>query len=279
MHPGYGLRSSCSAAEIAYFEYTNVLASEGMRRMLFGLCDGITDHELAQLAGYNGTPLGCHMTMLSGSTRDKSLTSPVGATISRGDPFATNICYWGSNICRAGWVAVGAADLPAAAQDYVERFAGVYFAVMSEWYHMLSIGTPGGALARLIAHELPYERFGIYLNAGHLIHLDEWLSSPIYAGSALPIRSGMVIQVDVIPDSEVYFSTRMEDGVAIADRTLRQQIEAQYPDCFARCQARRRFMTDTLGIDLPEEVLPLSNMPAIVPPYFLKPNTVLAMEQ
>jgi hypothetical protein len=34
MEPDCGLRTCCSPAEIAYFEYTNVLASEGMRRLL-----------------------------------------------------------------------------------------------------------------------------------------------------------------------------------------------------------------------------------------------------
>jgi hypothetical protein len=33
-----------------------------------------------------------------------------------------------------------------------------------------------------------------------------------------------------------------------------------------------------LGIDLPEEVLPLSNIPTIVPPFFLAPNEVFALE-
>jgi hypothetical protein len=37
-------------------------------------------------------------------------------------------------------------------------------------------------------------------------------------------------------------------------------------------------MTDVLGIELPEEVLPLSNTCAIVPPFFLAPNTALALE-
>ena len=32
-----------------------------------------------------------------------------------------------------------------------------------------------------------------------------------------------------------------------------------------------------LGIELPEGVLPLSNIPALVPPFFLRPNTVLAL--
>jgi hypothetical protein len=267
MHPGHGLRTSCSPAEIAYFEYTNVLASEGMKRMLFGVQEGMTDHELARLVEYNGVPLACHLAMGSGDTHHLGLASPMGATIRRGDPLATNISYWGSNSCRAGWVASSARDLPPQAQDYVEAFAGPYYEAMAAWYGLLRIGTPGNALARLVAARLPFERFGITLNAGHLIHLDEWLSSPIYPGSGIPLRSGMAIQADVIPTSSIYFSTRMEDGVVLAD-----------PECFARCQKRRTFMIEVLGIHLPEEVLPLANIPAIVPPFFLEPNRMLAME-
>jgi hypothetical protein len=89
----------------------------------------------------------------------------------------------------------------------------------------------------------------------------------------------MVMQVDVIPASPIYFSTRMEDGVVIADETLRRQIQDQFPDCFARCQKRRGFMTNVLGIELAEEVLPLANIPAIVPPFFLEPNIILAVER
>ncbi len=276
MNPDTGLRTFCSPAEIAYFEYTNVLASEGMKRMLFGVREGMTDHELAKLAEYNGTPLGCHMTLATGDL--PGLSGPVGAKIRRGTPLSTNICYWGSNICRAGWVASSARDLPLAAQDYVENFAGPYFEVMSEWFGLLRLGTPGGELARLIAEKLPFDKFGIFLNPGHLIHLDEWLSSPIYPGSDVRLHSGMVMQVDVIPSSPVYASTRMEDGVVIADADLRRRLREQFPDCFARCQRRRDFITDVLGIPLPEEILPLSNIPALVPPFFLRPNAVLALE-
>jgi Xaa-Pro aminopeptidase len=276
MHPGFGLRARCSAAEIAAFEYTNVLASQGMKQMLFGLHAGMTDNELASLSGYNGEPLSCHMTMVTQANRDLGLSGPVGARIDLGSPLATNIAYWGSNICRAGWVAHSSADLVPAARDYVDEFAGPYFSAMAEWYSLLRIGTTGGTLAELIAQRLAYEKFGIYLNPGHLIHLEEWISSPIYAGSTVPLRSGMVIQVDVIPISPTYFSTRMEDGVVLADPQLRQQLLTAYPACYARCQARRDFMIDVLGIDLPEEVLPLGNMPAIVAPFFLEPNAIFA---
>lgn len=277
MHPGHGLRSFCSAAEIASFEYTNVLASEGMKDMLFGLREDMTDHAWARLSGYNGEPLGCHMTMVSGETRDRGLSGPIGTFLRRGDPLATNICYWGSNVCRAGWTAESAKDLPAAAQDYVENFAGPYFEVMGEWYKLLQIGKLGGELSRVVQDNLPFGKFGIFLNAGHLIHLDEWVSSPIFPGSKVPLHSGMVIQVDVIPDSPVYFSTRMEDGLALADETLRGQIQHTYPAVYARCQARREFMKNVLGYELPAEVLPLGNIQAIVPPFFLRPNLVFAL--
>jgi len=276
MHPGFGLRAQCSPAEIAAFEYTNVLASQGMKRMLFGLRPGMTDNNLASLSGYNGEPLSCHMTMVTQANRDLGLSGPVGARIDLGSPLATNIAYWGSNICRAGWVAHSAADLVPAARDYVDAFAGPYFSAMCEWYALLRIGTPGGALAAHIARRLPFDRFGIYLNPGHLIHLEEWISSPIYPGSTVPLRSGMVMQVDVIPTSPTYFSTRMEDGVVLADLQLRQRLMNAHPACYARCQARRDFMIDVLGIDLPEEVLPLGNVPAIVAPFFLEPNRVFA---
>lgn len=277
MHPRDGLRARCSPSEIAYFEYTGVLAAEGVKRMLFGLHPGIKDTDLASLSGYNGEPLSCHMTLVTEANRNQGLSGPIGASIPLGSPLATNIAYWGSNVCRAGWVAKSAQELVPAARDYVAAFAGPYFEVMAEWFALLKIGTPGGKLSALIAEKLPFERFGIFLNPGHLIHLDEWLSSPIYPGSEVPLRSGMAIQVDVIPSSPVYFSTRMEDGVVLADAELRRSLKALYPACFARCEKRRAFMIDVLGIDVSEEVLPLSNMPTIVPPFFLRPNQIFAV--
>jgi Xaa-Pro aminopeptidase len=277
MNPRDGLRALCSPAEIAYFEYTNILASEGMKRMLFGLAEGMTDHEVVQLAQLTGEPLGCHVTFATGSRRDLGLGSPSGERIRCGDPLSTNICYWGSNSCRAGWVAATEQDLPAAAQDYVEAYAGPYFAALGEWFSLLRIGAAGGELARLIDERLPFDRYGIFLNPGHLIHLDEWLSSPIYAGSTDPIRSGMVIQVDVIPSSLVYASTRMEDGIVVADADLRGELATLYPDCFARCQQRRSFMIEVLGFEMGEEILPLSNIPGIVPPFFLAPNHIFTL--
>jgi hypothetical protein len=278
MHPGYGLRTFCSPSEIAYFEYTSVQASESVKRMIFGMREGMTDHEVVALGGTCGEPLGCHVTFTTGRNTALGLSGPRDEKIERGHPLSMNLCYWGSNSCRSGWVASSFHDLPSAAVDYVAGFAGHYYEVMSEWFALLKPGTPGGQLWRLIHERLPFDKFGIFLNPGHLIHLDEWLSSPIYAHSDVPLHSGMAIQVDVIPSSPVYASTRMEDGLVLADKELRKQLKDAFPDCYARCQKRRKFMTDVLGIELPEEILPLSNIPAIVPPFFLAPNEIFALE-
>jgi hypothetical protein len=69
----------------------------------------------------------------------------------------------------------------------------------------------------------------------------------------------------------------MEDGLVLADADLRRRIQELYPACYERCQKRRAFMTDVLGIELAEEVLPLSNTATLVPPFFLRPQTVFAV--
>jgi hypothetical protein len=278
MHPGYGLRAKCTPFEIASFEYSNGQAAESVKRMIFALREGVTDHAVVESGRLNGDPLSCHVTFGTGRNAKYGMCGPSGELIRRGQPLAFNVAYWGSNICRAGWIAARAADLPSAASDYIPSFAGPYFEAMSEWFGLMKLDTLGHRVYDLIQDRLPFDQFGIYLNPGHLIHLDEWMSSPFYAASEIPVASGMAIQVDVIPSSAKYFSTRMEDGIAVADGELRAKLKESAPECYNRCQLRRVFMSDVLGIELPEEVLPLSNTCAIVPPFFLKPNSVLALE-
>lgn len=273
INPADGLRTVCSPAEIARFEYNSIQAAEGVRRIIFALREGITDYELAAASQYPALPLACHTTVKVGENRT-SLASPIGAKLKRGGIFSASIAYWGGHSCRAGWAAGSEHDLP---PGYIEQFAGPYFAAMGEWFRRLRIGVSGGEIDSLMRQLLPYDRFGISLNPGHLIHLDEWVAAPIYAGSTLLLRSGMIMQADVIPSSPLYYSTRMEDGYLLADSGLRQALSSEYPDLFARCRARRDFMQDVLGFELPAEVLPLSNIPGMVPPYFLEPRVLFAL--
>jgi Xaa-Pro aminopeptidase len=277
MHPGHGLRATVTVDEIAAFEYANHLAADAFKRMLFALAEGMTDIDVTRAGGIAGVPLGCHPTFATGANRALGLSGPTGERIRRGEPLSFNVCHVGANICRSGWVATDAGDLPEAARDYVEAFAGPYVAAVSAWLALMEPGTPGGTVQALIDERLPREAFGITLNPGHLIHHEEWMSSPIFPGSTLPLRSGMAIQVDIIPSHPVYASTRMEDGIVIADDTLRADLAARHPAVAARCDARRRFMRDVIGLCVPDSVLPLSDTAGIVVPFLLSPDRAIVL--
>jgi hypothetical protein len=264
--PSAGLRMETSPAEIALFEYTGTLAAEGMKSVLRAAREGAVDHELLAHARYNGVPLGCHMTLKCGGNR-LSLASARGERVVRGARLSCGICYWGANCCRAGWAVSEPSELPAESRDYFTAFAAPYFEAMAAWFEGLRIGSTGGALHRAIHDRLPFSRFGVFLNAGHLIHREEWLASPVWEGSEVPLRSGMVMQSDVIPSSPVYYSARMEDGYLLANASLRARLD---PALVSRCEARRAFMRGTLGLPVHDDVLPLSNLAGIMPVYMLR---------
>jgi hypothetical protein len=136
----------------------------------------------------------------------------------------------------------------------------------------------GGTLYDAVMSRLGDPFFGIGLNPGHLIHLDEWLHSPVKKGSRMKLRSGMALQCDVIPATGTdYFTTNIEDGVALADEPARAAFANQYPETWARIEARRAFMRDVLGINLKPEVLPFSNLAAWLPPFWLAPDKAMVM--
>ena len=88
----------------------------------------------------------------------------------------------------------------------------------------------------------------------------------------------MALQCDIIPATGTpYFTTNIEDGIALADEGLRAEFEAAYPRAWERIQARRRFMQETLGIALHPDVLPFSNIPAWLPPFLLSPGRAMVM--
>ena len=222
--PAHGLRTTNEADQIAAFEYASCQTSDGVRRLLFGLRPGMTEQEAVRLLGWNGAPLSCHLMLTAGPRATLGLLSPSDRPIELGDRFTTAFGIWGALTCRAGFVTEDAAGLPAGIGDYVERLVGPYFEAVAEWYEALRIGLPGGALQEIIDRRLGDPFFGIFLNPGHLLHLDEWISSPVSRGSRVPLRSGMVFQVDIIPATGTdYFTTNIEDGVAIADEALRER--------------------------------------------------------
>lgn len=273
-----GLRVINEPEQLALFEYAACHTSQGVRELLFGLEPGMTEQEAVRLLGWNGMPLSCHLMLTSGPRASFGLLSPGDRRVGRGDRFTVAFGVWGALNCRAGFVVGDGGELPAGIGDYVERLVGPYFEAVAEWYGALHIGQTGGVLQEIIDRRLGDPFFGIFLNPGHQLHLDEWVNSPVAPGSPVELRSGMALQVDIIPATGTdYFTTNIEDGVALADESLRGRLAQAYPEAWRRIQARRAFMRDALGIDLHPDVLPFSNIPAYLPPFLLRPDRVMAM--
>ena len=216
--------------------------------------------------------------LTSGPRASLGLLSPGDRRIERGDQFTVAFGIWGGLNCRAGFVVEDASELPGSIGDYIEKLVGPYFEAVAEWYGALRIGQTGGTLQAIIDRHLGDPFFGIFLNPGHQIHLDEWVNSPIAPGSNIELRSGMALQVDIIPATGTeYFTTNIEDGIALADGALRKSFAARYPAAWHRIEERRRFMSDELGIELHPDVLPFSNIPAYLAPFLLSPGQAMTM--
>ena len=273
-----GLRVINEVEQIAAFEWASCQTSQGVRRLLRGLEPGMTEREAVRLLEWNGWPLSCHLMLTAGPRATYGLLSPGDRPIERGDRFTTAFGIWGALTCRAGFVVETADELPVPIRDYVDRLVAPYFAAIAEWYGAMRIGVTGGELHDIVARRLGDPFFGIFLNPGHQLHLDEWVNSPIAAGSSVELRSGMVFQVDVIPATGTgYFTTNIEDGIALADAPLRAALAEKFPEAWARIERRREFMADQLGIELHPDVVPLSNMPAHLPPFLLRPDHAMTL--
>ncbi len=265
-----GLRVVNEADQLARLEWAACQTSEGVKRLLFGLRPGMTEQQAVALLGWNGMPLSCHLMLTAGPRARFGLLSPTDRPIERGDPFTTAFGIWGALNCRAGWLVAEAA-----------RAAGRHRATTSSvWPGRTSrrspsgtrrshVGQTGGALQTIVDRRLGDPFFGIFLNPGHQIHLDEWVNSPVWPGSTVELRSGMALQVDIIPATGTdYFTTNIEDGIALADATLRAELAARYPEAWARIQAPPRVHGRRAGHPAPPRraaVLEHPRLPAAVP--------------
>lgn len=276
MDPARGLRAINDVDQLARFEYAATLSSEAVKNTLFHVQPGMTEYDAVRLMGLNGFPLACHPMCSAGERAAAGLPSPSSRVLREGDPVTVALGLWGALNARAGFLVRDADGLPGGIRDYVDRLVEPYFRAIVEWYEAVGIGVTGGELFAIVDKHLGDPFFGVGLNPGHLIHLDEWLNSPIFRDSRQPLRSGMALQVDVIPATHSpYFTTNIEDGIALADEPLRASFAARYPEAWGRIERRRAFMRDALGIRLKPEVLPFSNIPAYLPPFWLSPQRAL----
>jgi Xaa-Pro aminopeptidase len=277
MDASTGLRAINEVDQIAQFEFGAVMAGEALISLFRNIEPGMSEYAAVQSMGLGTLPHSCH-TMLSTGGRLVGLDSPSGRIIGRGDPLTTAVGYWGGLSSRLAWVVEDASQLPPSAADWLERLAMPYFACAAEWYSTIGIGVSGGALDAIARKHLGGPFFNLVLNPGHLLHIDEWMNTPVYPGSKETLKSGQMIQCDIIPAAgPPYYGANIEDGIALLDERGRAELKARHPQVASRIDARRAFMNDVLGIRLKPEVMPLSNLAAAYPPFLLSPNRLLAL--
>ena len=275
--PRTGLRTFSSADQIAAFEWGAARCSAWLMQVLAAARPGVSEREALQVVPWGGDPLSFHVVFASGADVAVGLRSPSSRRLELGDAAIAAIGLWGGNTARGGLVAGTTADLGADSDGYLERLAIPYWRAIGTWYESLALGRPGGEIFATITELLAGESFASSLNPGHLIHYEEWLDSPIRAGSDDPIASGMVLQSDIIPTGiRPGWTVNCEDTVAVADASLRAEIEARHPDLWSRIETRRAFMRDRLGVSVGDEVLPLSCTCAYLMPFWLAPGRALA---
>ncbi|MEO6062783.1 MAG: M24 family metallopeptidase [Thermoflexales bacterium] len=275
MHPSNGLKSRNGASQIAAFEWSAVRASDAVQRVVRGARPGMREYDAAAaFFQHGGQPYSCHPMLTSAGTDEPviGLRSPGARVLGNGDGMSTAVGYWGSLCARAGLLR--AEPDPA----FVEQVVKPYYRAIATWYQNLAIGVTGGEIHHRVMKALAGATWQPALNPGHLVSIDEWTHTPIRPGSADGIGSGMALQCDIIPAPMPNgWALNCEDTVAIADAGLRADIAAAHPDLWRRIQDRRQFMRDALGLVLSEDVLPLSNAPACLAPFWLDADLICAV--
>jgi Xaa-Pro aminopeptidase len=277
MDPENGLRVLQEAEQLADFEWIATANSQALLDGIRAIRPGMTEHAGFEGMRCNGLALGCHPICSAGDrARRHGMASPTSHTIGLGDPVMMTMSYQGANTCRFGWMAASAQDLPAETRDYIERTAAPYVRALFAWYETMRLGATGDALHRAVHGILDPAGVSVSLNAGHLTAMDEWTHSLVEAGSGRTVRSGMYWQADffgTVPTA--HHGAFAEDGLVVADEALRADLKKRFPAMWGRIESRRRFMQDALGVRLAPEVLPLSNFPAMLVPFFMEPGMTL----
>ena len=279
MSPEDGLRLQNEPEQIAVFEYAAIRTSTSVLDLLRALKPGARCFELARVFDGGGLPDSCHRMVSCGKIIHNGMATPGNAKVKQGEYMTCALGVWGSLTARAGML-VGDTDAFASGKGRATlKVIENYLDVVQAWYAALGVGTPAGEVFAAAEAARDDSLYTFCVNTGHYIHLDEWLSSPFWKGSSIPLPSGSAIQADIIPVTRVPgICVNMEDGILLADAKLRAELKKRNPALYRRCQARRRFMVEVLGYRLSEDVLPLGNTPGAYFPCLLDTARVCRLE-
>ena len=270
VHPVYGARTKMNANEIAHYEFGSSLTGKKVYEALEAIEVGKTELEIADILSAFGQPLSVQTICATGDRFSNAVVSPRDKKMQLGDPFVITLGLRGGLTHRTGYIAGSESDLDENCRDFFDRMAIPYFRAICTWYSQVGVGVKGSEIYSMIQETFPKEKYGWYLNPGHYTAGEEWLASPFYKESEVVLESGMMLQMDIIPSLKGYVGANAEDGVAIADKALRDELKSSYPEVMERFNARREYMKNELNIPIRDEILPMSPICGYYGPLFLE---------
>ena len=239
---------------------------------------GVREVELGALLTAQGQCNTVVTIAATGSRFEHANLFPTFKQVQRGDPLSLTTAYKGGLSSRSGFVIADVSELPESQKDYLERIAKPYFATVIAWLENIHIGMIGGDLYQLVEQALPQVNYGWHLNPGHLVADEEWMSSPIYRHSSEILLSGMMLQIDIIPSVAGYNGASAEECVMLANAGLQAEIRGAYPELWQRIETRRDYLREEIGVNLSQDVLPLSNTVAYARPFYLAKELALRVD-
>lgn len=261
-----GIRTINNANEIAHYEFGSALASDGILDAMSLLDVGVSEMALGQCLNKYGQRNSVVTIAAAGERFEKANLYPTDKKVKHGDKISLTVGYKGGLSSRSGYALHDESELDVA---YLEGIAKPYYYAVASWLEAIQIGMSGNELYDIIETVLPKEVYHWHLNPGHLVADEEWMSSPIYKGCKDILKSGMMLQIDIIPSVSGLGGASCESGIALADEELRNQIKAEYPDLYEGFMKRRAYIEDVLGIKLHPEVLPMNDTVAYYRPFML----------
>ena len=274
-----GARTTNNANELAHYEFAAALASDCVLDAMDAMEEGVSEMSIGDRLNRFGQRNSVVTIASSGPRFVKANMYPTDNRVKLGDTISLTTGYRGGLSSRAAYAVYDREDMPEGTEDYLERVAAPYFNSYAHWLSALHVGMEGGELYALVEKTLPQSEFHWGLCPGHLTAEEEWLCSPIRKNSKEILRSGMILQIDIIPAVPGYGGVSAESTVALADEKLREELKGQYPELWQRIQARREYLRQELGITLGEDVLPMCSTVAYLRPYLLNRDEALVWEE
>lgn len=271
-----------TAEEVAFFEYQAVKTANVMRRLLKAAKPGLSETQIARCAEADLTPTQMYsLVKVCVESMQMGLRSPQEDLILE-DGEVLGLCYSmrGSLCCKSGIGASGPETVVPRLKDSIETFFKPHWAAVAAWLEAIHVGATGHELYHAAMDIIDAPEFGVSLNPGHYIGMDEWTNSCSADGDTTPILSGVSIQTDIIASSTKDTMVSIcEDTVVIADANLRAQIKAEYPEVYARIEKRQEMLRNVLNVQISDDVLPMSALVGVMFPYMLNQKLVYAIEK